>query len=90
MAMGTLFIISAPSGAGKISLVTKLLGEMDNIQAIGFTYNSGVPTGEQDAINYHFISQQDFESMVSDNQFLEYAEVFGNYYGTSKEWVQST
>ena len=49
-----------------------------------------MPTREQDAINYHFISQQDFESMVSDNQFLEYAEVFGNYYGTSKEWVQST
>ncbi len=90
MAMGTLFIISAPSGAGKTSLVTKLLGEMDNIQvSVSHTTRACRP-GEQDAINYHFISQQDFESMVSDNQFLEYAEVFGNYYGTSKEWVQST
>ena len=90
MAIGTLFIISAPSGAGKTSLVTKLLGEMDNIQvSVSHTTRACRP-GEQDAINYHFISQQDFESMASDNQFLEYAEVFGNYYGTSKEWVQST
>lgn len=90
MAIGTLFIISAPSGAGKTSLVTKLLGEMDNIQvSVSHTTRTCRP-GEQDAINYHFISQQDFESMVSGNQFLEYAEVFGNFYGTSKEWVQST
>ena len=90
MAIGTLFIISAPSGAGKTSLVTKLLGEMDNIQvSVSHTTRACRP-GEEDAVNYHFVSQAQFETMVAGEQFLEYAEVFGNYYGTSKEWVQST
>ena len=88
MAIGTLFIISAPSGAGKTSLVTKLLGEMDNIQvSVSHTTRASRP-GEQDAVNYHFISETEFESMVASEQFLEHAEVFGNYYGTSREWVQ--
>ena len=90
MAIGTLFIISAPSGAGKTSLVTKLLGEMDNIQvSVSHTTRASRP-GEQDAVNYHFISETEFESMVAGEQFLEHAEVFGNYYGTSREWVQGT
>ena len=90
MAIGTLFIISAPSGAGKTSLVSKLLAELDNIQvSVSHTTRTRRPA-EVNAVNYHFISQAQFETMMAGEQFLEYAEVFGNQYGTSKEWVQST
>ena len=90
MALGTLFIISAPSGAGKTSLVTELLGRLNNIQvSVSHTTRASRP-GEQDGINYHFVSRQQFEKMVEDHKFVEYAEVFGNYYGTSEEWVNHT
>jgi guanylate kinase len=90
MAKGTLFIISAPSGAGKTSLVAEILAQVDNIQAsISHTTRACRP-GEQDGINYHFITQQQFVSMIEDNAFLEHAEVFGNFYGTSQDWVEKT
>jgi guanylate kinase len=90
MAIGTLFIISAPSGAGKTSLVTQLLSELDNIQvSISHTTRASRP-GEQDGVNYHFVSQKEFDAMIGEQQFLEYAEVFGNSYGTSEDWVRST
>ena len=90
MATGTLFIISAPSGAGKTSLVSQLLERMDNIKAsISHTTRDRRP-GEEDGVNYHFISQQEFVSMLEQNAFLEHAEVFGNYYGTSEQWVKET
>ncbi|MDA8782159.1 guanylate kinase [Porticoccaceae bacterium] len=90
MAKGTLFIISAPSGAGKTSLVAEILAQVDNIQAsISHTTRACRP-GEQDGINYHFVTQQQFVSMIEDNAFLEHAEVFGNFYGTSQDWVEKT
>jgi guanylate kinase len=90
MAKGTLFIISAPSGAGKTSLVAEILAQVDNIQAsISHTTRACRP-GEQDGINYHFVAQQQFVSMIEDNAFLEHAEVFGNFYGTSQDWVETT
>jgi guanylate kinase len=90
MAKGTLFIISAPSGAGKTSLVAEILAQVDNIQAsISHTTRACRP-GEQDGINYHFVAQQQFVSMIEDNAFLEHAEVFGNFYGTSQDWVEKT
>ena len=90
MATGTLFIISAPSGAGKTSLVSQLLERMDNIKAsISHTTRDRRP-GEEDGVNYHFVSQQEFVSMLEQNAFLEHAEVFGNYYGTSEQWVKET
>jgi len=90
MALGTLFIISAPSGAGKTSLVSELLNRMDNIQvSVSHTTRSS-RSGEQDGINYHFVSRQQFETMVAEQKFVEHAEVFGNYYGTSEDWVNST
>ena len=89
MALGTLFIISAPSGAGKTSLVAELLSRLDNIQVSVSHTTRASRRGEQDAVNYHFVSRQQFESMVADQKFVEYAEVFGNYYGTSEEWVNS-
>ncbi len=90
MAQGTLFIISAHSGAGKTSLVAEILARMDNIQASISHTTRAARSGETDAVNYHFVSQQTFHSMVADNAFLEHAEVFGNFYGTSKQWVQET
>lgn len=90
MAKGTLFIVSAPSGAGKTSLVAEILAQVDNIQAsISHTTRACRP-GEQDGINYHFVTQQQFVSMIEDNAFLEHAEVFGNFYGTSQDWVEKT
>lgn len=90
MAQGTLFIISAPSGAGKTSLVSEILMRVDNIQASISHTTRAARTGEVDGVNYHFVSQQVFQSMVTENAFLEHAQVFGNFYGTSKQWVQDT
>ncbi|MDA9877227.1 guanylate kinase [bacterium] len=90
MGNGTLFIISAPSGAGKTSLVNEILGRMENIQAsISHTTRDCRP-GEQDGINYHFVDHDLFLNMIDENAFLEYAQVFGNYYGTSEQWVRAT
>lgn len=87
---GTLYILSAPSGAGKTSLVSALLSETDNIRvSISHTTRTR-REGEQDQVNYHFIDRPKFEQMIADDAFLEYAEVFGNFYGTSKQWVEDT
>ena len=90
MAKGTLFIISAPSGAGKTSLVAGILAQINNIQAsISHTTRDCRP-GEKNGINYHFVDRQQFVTMIDNNAFLEHAEVFGNFYGTSQEWVKAT
>ena len=89
MTLGTLFIISAPSGAGKTSLVAELLQRLENIQvSVSHTTRPSRPR-ETDGIDYHFISHQQFETMVEQQQFVEHAQVHSNYYGTSEEWVQS-
>jgi guanylate kinase len=90
MATGILFIISAPSGAGKTSLVAELLNNMSNIKAsISHTTRDRRP-GEVDAVNYHFTSREQFLEMIGQDAFLEHAEVFGNFYGTSQQWVADT
>ncbi len=90
MATGILFIISAPSGAGKTSLVAELLNNMSNIKAsISHTTRDRRP-GEVDAVNYHFASREQFLEMIEQDAFLEHAEVFGNFYGTSQQWVADT
>ena len=90
MATGILFIISAPSGAGKTSLVAELLNNMSNIKAsISHTTRDRRP-GEVDAVNYHFTSREQFMEMIGQSAFLEHAEVFGNFYGTSQQWVADT
>lgn len=93
MTSGTLFLISAPSGAGKTSLVNALL-EASTIQktkqlcvSISHTTRSIRP-GEKDGINYHFVTAPIFLEMRESSEFLESAEVFGNFYGTSKTWVE--
>ena len=87
---GNLYTISAPSGAGKTSLVKELIESSEQILvSISHTTRAMRP-GEVDGINYHFIDQAQFKSMLQADDFLEHAEVFGNFYGTSKQWVEQT
>lgn len=86
--MGHLYIISAPSGAGKTSLVNKLL-ELDNsIQASVSTTTRPIRDGETNGINYHFVTVEEFTQKIAENDFLEHAQVFDNFYGTSKTMAE--
>jgi len=91
MARGTLYTISAPSGAGKTSLVNALLKDnKDPLLCVSVSHTTRARRpGEVDGVNYHFVPVETFRSMQQDNAFLESAEVFGNFYGTSRDWVQA-
>lgn len=81
---GVLYIVSAPSGAGKTSLVKALLKTDPTIRlSVSYTTRSPRP-GETDGRDYHFVNRERFEIMLAAGEFLEHAEVYGNYYGTSK------
>ena len=85
---GTLFVVSAPSGAGKTSLVKALVESTPGLDvSVAHTTRPQRP-GEENGVNYHFVSKDTFAQMLNDNAFLENAEVFGNLYGTSKASVQ--
>jgi guanylate kinase len=87
MAAGTLFIVAAPSGAGKTTLVRKLL-EQDTEVQLSISYTTRKPrTGEQDGREYHFVEVAEFLAMRNRDEFLEWAEVHGNFYGTSRVWL---
>ena len=84
---GNLFVISAPSGAGKTSLVHALLGINPHIHlSVSYTTRDPRP-GEQDGKDYHFVSRETFLEMAKRGEFLESAEVYGNLYGTSQIWI---
>jgi guanylate kinase len=84
---GNLFIIAAPSGAGKSSLVNSVLAS-DPRLSLSVSYTTRAPrTGEQDGREYHFVDLPVFNGMLSRGEFLESAEVHGNYYGTSQKWI---
>jgi guanylate kinase len=84
---GNLFIVTAPSGAGKTSLVRALLAADANVQlSISYTTRAMRP-GEADGRDYHFVSREQFQQMLGQGEFLESAEVYGNYYGTSQTWI---
>lgn len=86
---GYLYIVSAPSGAGKTTLV-KLLLENDPGIRLSVSYTTRAPrAGEQDGREYHFIGVEAFRTMIDAGDFLEWAEVHGNYYGTSKRWIEA-
>lgn len=86
---GRLFIISAPSGAGKTSLAQALIANSKNIRmSISHTTRQR-RGGEVDGQDYHFVCQEKFLEMVDDGVFLEYAEVYGNFYGTSRLAVEN-
>jgi guanylate kinase len=85
---GILFIISAPSGSGKSTLVNELRKYVPGIE-FSVSFTTRPPRGsEQDGREYHFITRSQFEVMIHSGQFLEYADVFGNYYGTAKSVLQ--
>lgn len=87
---GNLFTISAPSGAGKTSLVNALVRELEQVRvSVSHTTRAQRP-GERDGVDYHFVDHPTFDRMLVDSAFLEYAEVFGNKYGTSQQWVEAT
>ncbi|MGE0370398.1 MAG: guanylate kinase [Gammaproteobacteria bacterium] len=84
---GTLFIVSAPSGAGKTSLVRAVLADDAGV-AVSVSFTTRPPrAGERDGIDYHFVERERFLAMVEAGEFLEHAEVFGNYYGTARSEV---
>ncbi len=86
--MSSLFIVSAPSGAGKTSLVSALINSAEGVSvAVSHTTRSMRP-GEEDGVNYHFASAEQFAGMVDKGAFLEYATVFSNSYGTSQLEVE--
>ncbi|KAF0205260.1 MAG: guanylate [Gallionellaceae bacterium] len=84
---GNLFIVSAPSGAGKTSLVTALLNINKQID-LSVSYTTRAPRpGETNGVDYHFVTREQFTEMVKHGDFLESAEVYGNFYGTSQSWI---
>jgi guanylate kinase len=88
VAKGTLYIISAPSGAGKTTLVQALLTKLDDVVVSVSHTTRAMRTGEVEGVDYHFVSHDVFETMVKQDEFLEHAEVFGNHYGTSRQHIQ--
>lgn len=86
---GSLYIISAPSGAGKSSLVAKLLERDQHIQVSVSTTTRAPRPGEENGVNYFFADVDAFKQQIEQDDFLEYAEVFGNFYGTAKSAVES-
>ena len=84
---GKLYIVAAPSGAGKTSLVNALVKKVPGIcLSVSCTTREPRP-GDRDGVDYHFISVEKYQKMVTENAFLEYAQVFNHHYGTGKEWV---
>jgi guanylate kinase len=89
MKTACLFTISAPSGAGKTSLVKALREKMQNSIAVSVSHSTrSIRSDETDGVDYHFVSPDYFEQMVRDDEFLEYAQVFDNYYGTARASVE--
>jgi guanylate kinase len=87
MITGNLYVIVAPSGAGKTSLVNALLRDDPGIQ-LSVSWTTRPPReGEVSGREYHFVSRREFERMLREDEFLEHAEVYGNLYGTSKRWI---
>ncbi len=87
---GTLYTVSAPSGAGKTSLVKALVESTDKLcVSVSHTTREKRP-GEVDGVNYHFVDMNNFQAMLAEGAFLEHAQVFNNYYGTSQKWVENT
>ncbi len=87
---GTLYIVSAPSGAGKTSLVKALIDSMAQVRVSVSHTTRAMRPGEVDGVNYHFTAREEFVDMLKQGDFLEHAEVFGNLYGTSHSWVKQT
>lgn len=87
MAAGNLYVVAAPSGTGKTTLVRMLL-EREPAVRLSISYTTRPPrTGEENGRAYHFVDAAEFRAMIARQEFLEWAEVHGNFYGTSKKWI---
>ena len=86
---GTLFTVSAPSGAGKTSLVNALIESTPGLCVSVSHTTRRMRPGEQNGVNYHFVEAEEFHAMLEAAEFLEHAQVFGNLYGTSQTWVEA-
>ena len=87
MSRGTLFIVTAPSGAGKTSLVKALI-EREQLLRVSVSHTTRAKRpGEEDGVNYHFVDEATFTEMLRTGSFFESAQVYGNHYGTSQLWV---
>jgi len=85
--MSVVFVISAPSGSGKSTLVRRLLEEDPNL-LFSVSYTTRAPRGhEEQGRDYCFVTREEFEASIARDEFLEWAEVFGNYYGTHRRWL---
>ncbi|WGE85862.1 guanylate kinase [Actinobacillus equuli] len=92
MSLGNLYILSAPSGAGKSSLINALLADLPRTDvqlSISHTTRNPRP-GEEDGVHYYFTNHAEFEALIEKGHFLEWAEVFGNYYGTSLPMIEKS
>ena len=88
---GNLFIVSAPSGAGKSSLISALLKDKPSDMQVSVSHTTRQPRpGEANGQHYHFVSVEEFKALIAANAFFEWAEVFGNYYGTSRTVIEQT
>ena len=84
---GNLYIVAAPSGAGKTTLVRLLLAQEQQVH-LSISYTTRAPrTGEQSGQDYHFVDADEFRGMIEREEFVEWATVHGNFYGTSKKWI---
>ena len=90
MITGTLYIISAPSGAGKTSLVKQLIADSEQLTVSISHTTRHIRTTEQDGVDYFFVSVETFQNMIEKQAFLEYAQVFDNFYGTAQQTVSDT
>ena len=89
MPQGQLFVISAPSGAGKTSLVAATIARVSDLTvSVSHTTRSPRP-GEVNGRDYHFVDQSEFDALIASQALFEHAQVFGNFYGTSKEAIES-
>ena len=85
---GQLIVLSGPSGVGKSTVIAELMGQRENIY-FSVSYTTRQPrVGEQDGVNYNFVSREEFERMIADDELLEYAEYVDNYYGTSIKLIR--
>lgn len=87
---GTLYTVSAPSGAGKTSLVKALVSQCRDIRVSVSHTTRAMRPGERDGVNYHFVAPSTFAALVAEGVFLEHAQVFDHCYGTSRTWVEAT